>query len=682
MADSRLENQEVHRLAHAQDELERKVQERMAALTQANAALQAEMAARQQAEVALQTNEARMASIINSAMDAIITINEAQEIVLFNPAAEQMFGYRAKEMMGQSLERLLPASLRFQHAQHIRHFSATGMTARAMGALEAVRGVRQNGEEFPIEAAISQMESEGQKLYTVILRDITRRKAAEEKIREQALLLHHAREAILVLDTERQVIFWNAGAERLYGWTPEEVLGRNITDLIFHDQKNRLEEVRQVFHATGEWVGEMQQFTKDGRAIVVESHITRVRDEVGQLKSILIINTDITEKKQLEQQFLRAQRMESLGTLAGGIAHDLNNILSPLTMGVQMLQTRHPDPFSQKMLGIMAANTERGAAMIKQILSFARGASGEHIAVQPHHLVKELVKLMRETFPKAISIHQQLSEDIWLVEGDPTQLHQVLMNLCVNARDAMPSGGNLTLSAANQTLDELSAHIVPGATAGNYVMITVTDTGEGIAREHLDHIFDPFFTTKAQGQGTGLGLATVYGIVKAHGGFINVYSERGQGTQFKLYLPSQTAPQQAPAQDATLTSAPIGHGEWILIVDDEASIREITRSALEAFGYHVLTATDGVEAIRLYAQHQAEVRLVLTDLMMPLMDGPTLIRTLQKLNPQVLIVGSSGLAEEGKATEARALGVKDILAKPYNAELLFQAIAQALRGKE
>jgi two-component system, cell cycle sensor histidine kinase and response regulator CckA len=347
-------------------------------------------------------------------------------------------------------------------------------------------------------------------------------------------------------------------------------------------------------------------------------------------------------------------------------------------MGVQMLQMKHDDEFSRKMLGVMAANAERGAAMTRQILSFARGAGGERVLLQPQHLVRDLVKLMRETFPKEIEIRQELGEDLWPVEGDPTQLHQVLMNLCVNARDAMPRGGALTIRLENRQFDALSAGMTIEAKPGPYVAITVGDTGEGIRREHLDRIFDPFFTTKEHGKGTGLGLATVYGIVKAHGGFIHVASETGRGTQFKIHLPAQTSAWVEPPETAR-RDTPVGQGEWILVVDDEAPIREMTRSALEAFGYRVLTAGNGAEAVHRYATHKDDVQLVLTDMMMPVMDGPTMIRALRNMNPQVRVVGSSGLTDEGKADEARQLGVECILSKPYNAETLLIAVAQAIR---
>ncbi len=636
---------------------------------------------RKRAELAMLEVKARTASIVDSAMDSIISVNEEQLIVLFNPAAEKMFGYSAAEMMGQPLERLLPTSARAAHAEYIRRFGTAGTTSRAMGALGAISGVRKNGEEFPAEAAISQMDVDGQKLYTVILRDITRRKEAEKRLIEQAALLNHAREAIIVVDISSNTLFWNTGAERLYGWTAEEMIGRNVATELFREQQEPRETARGVLMEKGEWAGEFQQYTKDGRKIIVESRLALVRDEAGEPKSILIINADITEKKKLEQQFFRAQRMESLGTLAGGIAHDLNNVLSPIAMGVQMLQMKHADEFSRKMLNVMGANAERGAAMIKQILSFARGGGGERIPLQLQHLVKDAIKLMIETFPKEIEIKQKFDQELWLVEGDSTQLHQVLMNLCVNARDAMPHGGTLSISVENQPIDELSARMWPEAKAGNYVALTVADTGEGIPAEHLDRIFDPFFTTKEPGKGTGLGLATVAGIVKAHGGFINVYSELGRGAQFKIYLPAQITLQIAHSETVE-RGIPAGEGELILVVDDEASIREMTRSVLEAFGYRVLSAADGAEAIGVYAQHPDEVKLVLTDMMMPLMDGLSMIRALLHINPQIKVILSSGLAEERKVAEARQLGIEHFLSKPYNTETLLKTVAQAIRKAE
>ncbi|MCG3159090.1 MAG: Sensor histidine kinase RcsC [Acidobacteria bacterium] len=626
-----------------------------------------------------------LAWIIESAMDAIVTVDGAQRIVLFNAAAEKMFGCSAEEALGLPLDHFIPERFRHAHRRRIREFGQTQVTKRTMGSLGAVYGLRANGEEFPIEASISQIEANGQKLFTVILRDITERKRAEEKLIEQAALLNYARDAILVRGLDDRILFWNQGAERIYGWTAEEAAGRDIKDLIYRGDFSQFEDAKRAAIEQGEWSGELRQATKGGKEVVAECRWTLVRDANGQPKSYLAINTDITERKRLEAQFLRAQRLESIGTLASGIAHDLNNILSPITTGVQLLQMRLTDESSQRMLEVIRQSAERGGDLIKQVLSFARGGvEGQRITLQPKHLIKEIAKLLAETFPKNITIKHSLPPDLATISGDPTQLHQALMNLCVNARDAMPEGGALTIAAETVFFDEHYARMNHEARPGPYALISVTDTGTGIPPGVLDRIFDPFFTTKEQGKGTGLGLSTVQGIVKSHGGFVNVYSEPGRGTQFRIYLPAIASAQTAQAA-AALSNLPAGHGETILVVDDEASVREITRTTLEAFGYRVLVAREGAEAVTLYTAHQDEIEAVLTDMMMPQMDGPAMIRELQKINPQVRIIASSGLAEGERAAEAAELGVKTFLPKPYNAERLLKAIGGVIGeaiGKE
>ncbi len=638
-------------------------------------------AAEQLKEQLRQENEARLTGLINSAMDAIISVNEQQRIVLFNPAAELMFGYAQAEIMGEPLTLLIPVRFHAGHEKHIQRFGQTSTTTRTMGALGAISGVRKSGEEFPIEASISQVEANGQKLFTVILRDITRRQQAEVRLREQAALLDYAQEAIATCDLNGCVRFWNRGAEQLYGWQFAEVAGRNIRDELYRGEFAAAEQAAQTLREKGEWRGELRQFTQDGRELIVEGHWVLVRDDAEAPQLILIINNDITEKKQLEAQFLRAQRMESIGTLAGGIAHDLNNILSPLSMGLQMMQMKYADDYAQKMLGMMRTNVQRGAEMVKQILQFARGSSNERIALQPKHIVIELLKLAGETFPKTITIKQQLAGDNALVLGDATQLHQVLLNLCVNARDAMPQGGTLTISLENAEIKTSFSPITPDVKSGLYVVLSVADTGEGIAPEHLERIFDPFFTTKEPGQGTGLGLSTVFGIVRAHDGFITVESAVGLGTQFKVHLPVLVSEAVQPAE-AARHDTPVGQGELILVVDDEAAIREMSRAALEAYGYRVVTASDGATAISLYAQHQAEVQLVLTDVMMPVMDGITLIRTLRKLTPDLRVICCSGTSGVDQNETLTQLNVQRVLTKPLNVATLLRAVAQALDEKQ
>jgi nitrogen-specific signal transduction histidine kinase len=410
---------------------------------------------------------------------------------------------------------------------------------------------------------------------------------------------------------------------------------------------------------------------------VVESRWTLVRDDHGQPSSILVINTDITQRKSMEAQFLRAQRMESIGTLAGGIAHDLNNVLSPILMAIQMLQLKAQDDSSRKLLEVLKTNAERGGSMVRQVLSFARGVEGERVALQPKHLIKEIVKILRETLPKSIAINTRVPDDLWIISADATQIHQVLMNLCVNARDAMPEGGLIEISGENAFVDENYARMHLEAKPGRFTVITVADTGTGMAPAVLNRIFEPFFTTKDMTKGTGLGLSTVLTIVKSHGGFVNVYSEMGKGSQFAVYFPALEEKNSARIS-LPQTDLPVGNGELVLVVDDEEAIRQITRSTLETFGYKVLTASDGTEAVALYAEHRNEIAVVLIDMLMPYMDGAATIRALLKMNPEVKIIAASGLTAPHTVGEATLEGVKIFLGKPYTAEKVLKALAQVL----
>jgi PAS domain S-box-containing protein len=632
---------------------------------------------RNRAEEALRESQAHLASIIRSAMDAIITIDGDQRIMLFNAAAEKMFQCPADEAIGQSIDRFIPSRFRNAHKAHVDNFGRTNVTRRSMGALGSIFGLRADGAEFPIEASISHAEAGGGKLYTVIIRDVTERKRAEDQLREQAALLDQARDAIIVRDLDDRVLFWNKSAARIYGWPADEVIGRDIHDLLYKASAAQYNNAKRELLEKEEWEGELHQMTKDGREIIAESRWTLVRDEEGQPKSVLIINTDVTEKKKIESQFLRAQRMESIGTLAGGIAHDFNNLLSPILMSIQLLQMRFRDEDSQRLLATLQASAERGAGLVKQVLSFARGVEGERITLQPRHLIKEIVKILKDTLPKSVGVEFYATEDLWAVAGDATQLHQMLMNFCVNARDAMPGGGRLTIRAENVYIDDNYVRMNLEARPGRFVFITISDTGMGIPPQIIDKIFDPFFTTKEHGKGTGLGLSTAMAIIKGHSGFINVYSEVGRGTQFKIHLPAAVSDQgrQADVEESRL---PTGHGELILVVDDEPAILEVTRGTLEMYGYRVLTAADGTEAIALYAQHKDEVKVVLTDMMMPYMDGPATIRALQKMNPRVRIIASSGLTENAKIAEATNEGIHKFLSKPYTADKLLKTLAEIL----
>ncbi len=504
--------------------------------------------------------------------------------------------------------------------------------------------------------------------------EITERQQAEQKIREQAALLDIATDAILVQCLEHKILFWNKGAERLYGWLSEEACSKNALALLYEDSL-QLEDALKTVTLTGAWQGELHQVTKSGKQILVESRWTLVHNFGGKPKSILVVNTDITEKKQREAQFLRSQRMESIGTLASGIAHDLNNLLTPILMSAQLLQMKIPHEQSQRLLKIIESNVKRGAALTKQVLSFAQGIEGKRVILQVRHLISEIKDIAQQTFSKSIEFYTDITPDLWSVSGDVTQLHQVLMNLIINARDAMPDGGTLSICAKNFFIDQNYARMNSEATIGFYIVITVVDTGTGISPEIQEKIFEPFFTTKELGKGTGLGLSTVTGIIKSHGGFVKVDSTVGKGSQFQVYLPAVESTQTQEAENIEL---PTGHGELILVVDDEAPIREITKTLLETHNYKVLTASNGIEAIALYAEHHDEINLVLTDMMMPSMDGLTTIHTLQKMNPQIEIIAVSGLASNRQVAETSGTSVKTFLSKPYTANELLRTLDEVI----
>jgi len=501
------------------------------------------------------------------------------------------------------------------------------------------------------------------------------RRAAELKIREQAALIDKAQDAILVENLSGRIVYANPSAERLYGWSAAELQDGAARRLAAAGEEPFAGARRQAL-AAGEWLGELEQTTRDGRRLTVASRCTLIRNERGEPTSLLFINTDVTERKRLEAEFFRAQRIEGIGVLAGGMAHDLNNALSPILMGLQLLQKQRPDKETRRMLAVMEENTHRGADMVRQVLLFCRGRDREKEPLAPGGLVREMERIVRQTFPKSINVAALVPADLWPVLGNATQLHQVLLNLCVNARDAMPRGGELTLAADNVELEAGEAGQIPNGVPGRFVMLIVSDTGAGIPPEVLPRIFEPFFTTKPAGQGTGLGLSTLARIIGQHGGFVNVKSEPGRGATFEIYLPAATLVPSAPAARLSPARLPRGNGELILVVDDEQSIREMVSLGLTAQGYRVIAAANGADAIALFERQAGEVRLVLLDTDMPVMDGRTTIPFLRAQSPAVPIVLMSGELEVQSSAGAAAG-----LVKPFPLEELLLTIAARLGGR-
>ncbi len=521
-------------------------------------------------------------------------------------------------------------------------------------------------------------DNEGHPLYFIHqVQNITESKLATERIAQQAALLDKTHEAIVLFNMEGEILFWNKGAEAIYGWTREEAQGQLVTLVTGGKNAGTHEQGCRATLATGHWTNEASLPHKDGREIVVESHWSLIRDTADQPKAFLVISHDIGERKQMESQLMRAQRMESIGTLAGGIAHDLNNILTPVMMSIEMLRCVAPDPKAQKIITTIESISRRGADIVRQVLSFARGMKGQHVEVQPRHVLKDIQAFIKETLPKNVQFKCRFPNESWTLMGDPTQLHQIIMNLCVNARDAMPGGGCLTISIENVVIDAQYASMHLAATPGKYVAINVTDTGTGIPPEILDKIFDPFFTTKEIGKGTGLGLSTVISIVKSHHGFVDVASEVGKGTTFKIHLPAlETSSGEAAAGDQLL-DLPRGRGETVLVVDDESSILTITGQTLEAFGYKIITASEGTEAIARYAEQREKIAVVLMDMAMPVLDGPAAVRVLMKMNPEVKIIAASGLKSDAAIQETNP-EIKFFIEKPYTAGTLLKTLRDIL----
>jgi len=507
--------------------------------------------------------------------------------------------------------------------------------------------------------------------------DITERKRSEERFRW------------LVDSNAQGVMFWNTKGEttggndaflRMVGYTREDLEAGRIKwaamtppEFAGVDAQGLEQIATQGFCAPfeKEWI------RKDGSRVPILIGAAVFEDNPEEGVCFMI---DLTERKKSEQHALRTQRMESIGTLAGGIAHDLNNSLGPIIMSLDLLKMKFPEHENQELLAIISACAHRGADMVRQVLSFARGVEGRRMEVQVRHLIQEVEKIANETFLKNIQIRTIIPNDLWTVLGDPTQLHQVLLNLCVNARDAMPNGGPLTISAENRTLDAHYAGMSSNlpAKGGPYVFLQVRDGGTGIAPDIMEKIFDPFFTTKEVGKGTGLGLSTSLAIVKSHGGFIQADSKAGKGTEFDVYLPALTE-LSAAATALFVAEMPRGNNELILVVDDEVAVRQITQQTLEAYGYRVLVASDGVEAIATFARQGPEIAAVLTDMMMPELDGPATIRVLRKMNPKLRIITASGLATHGH--DAASLGVHHVLLKPYAASTLLQTLKQVLASE-
>ncbi|HEX2853737.1 MAG TPA: response regulator [Opitutaceae bacterium] len=547
-----------------------------------------------------------------------------------------------------------------------------------IGEDSAVQLIRQGAVDFLLKDRI-------QRLPVAIRRAIQDRderlkhESDEELIHEQAELLDRIRDGIAVTDLAHTIVYWNVTAERILGWTAEEALGQNALKLFGRGLETSVRAMERYLESDEEWRGELSVTGKSGKVLLIELRVTMVHDLNGQPKSHLAIIEDITERKKLEEKFLRSQRLESFGLLATGIAHDLNNTLAPMLMASEILRTRVTEPADAKLLDLLAVSGERSAALVKQIVSFGKGGGREKVLIQTRHLLLNILNLMQETFPKSIRLENDIPTGLWTVQGNPEQLQQALVNFCINARDAMPDGGVLRLTARNHAVTENEAKAIRGCAPGRYLVLEVSDTGRGIPAYVLEHIWQAFYSPSGEGKGSGIGLSTARGIAVNHGGYVHASSEVGRGSTFGIYLPAGEAEPTTSAPNSLAPFLGRSHGELVLVVDDEEGIRESVSVILRRTGYRPISTPGGIEALAQYAGRIQEVALVITDLDMPGLGGAAFANAVRHLNPATKILFISG-APDASGIPLASLGPgTGFLPKPFSSEALLLKVEQLLQ---
>lgn len=636
---------------------------------------------KQESSRIIRTAEKKYRSIFENAEEGIFQTACDGRFLVANPTTARILGY---DTPADLIGNLVDLQNRF-HVDPAKRAELleTLEKHRAVRGFEA-RVYRKDGTIIWVSISARAIQNRDGEIthYESTMQEISQRKEAEQQIRDQANLLNLAHDAIVVRDMDDTIRYWNRSAERLHGIASEDAIGTKIISQIYQD-KAAVFNAKEQLLKTGDWQGELRLARREGIKRIADSSWTLVRNDANTPKAVLVIDTDITDRKELEQQVLRSQRMESIGTLASGIAHDLNNILTPILASTALLRADLSDEAFERTLGTIENSAQRGAEIVKQVLTFARGADGDRIPTEVSPLANEVVEIASKTFPKSIDIRTAVSEDLRLIVGDPTQIQQMLVNLCINARDAMPDGGILTIGAENVELEADEPRLNVRAEPGPYVELSVRDTGTGIPNAIQDKIFDPFFTTKQPGQGTGLGLSSLVGILKGHQGAVAVDTQPGKGSCFRLYLPA--LPLDANIEEQSV-SAPeeIGEGGLILVVDDEPSVREITKTILEAAGYDVIATRNGSEALTVFEARGGEILLTLTDLLMPSTGGFEFIRSARKLHPNARFIACSGCVSDSDhpnlEDRLRSIGVHVFLQKPFKAEDLLFALEKSLNS--
>jgi len=636
-----------------------------------------DITARKLAEAELRDNEAKYRHLFeHNPAPMLIYERGSLHLLAVNGSFERHYGYTRAEALALRLPDI------FHESERAR---VLDLAPRLSGHANPGEWhhVRADGTVISVVIRSHDIVYDGRVGRVAVFTDITERKQAEEALRAQEqqldLITNSLPGPVFRVDRDLRLLFVNRGFERWFQKSQKEIAGQPVGEVVG-------EALAREFapFALQALAGEMVTFEShfrnaSGEEYFGQSVFVPDRAPDGAVRGFIGLVLDATERvraemarKAMEEQVLRAQRLESVGRLAGGIAHDLNNILSPVMLGTALLRETLPSPEANDTLLAMEISARRGADIIRQLLAFSRGASGDRGPVQLGAVVREMCAIIRETFPKNIVTRTEIPRESWTINGNATELHQVLMNLCVNAKDAMPSGGTLTITLENIDLGKKDARALPGLSAGPHVLLCVADTGMGIPEENLDRIFDPFFTTKDPGRGTGLGLSTVLGIVKGHGGIVHVSSRPEAGTRFRIYLPAVNRP--AATTEIRALPLPQGRGETILLVDDETTVRTVTRRVLEKHNYRVMEAGNGREALALHVRHRADIAAVISDMVMPVMDGPTFIREIRKANCAVPVIAVSGHLHGVDLPAEERAQIQLILPKPYVAGDLLRAL--------